>query len=267
MDINQMFNLDGKVAVVTGGNGGIGKGIAEGLAAAGASIVIAARNEQKSDSTVRELKALGADAMSIPTDVTSQEGIDDLATNTVSAYGKIDILVNNAGTNIRKRPEDYSLAEWDSLMNTNLRSAFMCSNAVYPHMKQSNAGKIINIGSMLSIFGSSYASVYSTTKGGLVQLTKSLAVAWAENNIQVNVILPGWIETDLTAGLRGAIVLPQNEQIPDVADVAKGISSRIPAGRWGKPSDLSGTAIFLATSASNYVTGVSFAVDGGYSVQ
>ena len=262
-----MFNLDGKVAIVTGGNGGIGKGIAEGLSVAGASIVVAARNETKSSNTVSELKALGADAMSIHTDVTSQDGIDDLVIDTLSAYGKIDILVNNAGTNIRKRPEDYSMAEWDSLMNTNLRSAFMCSNAVYPHMKQSHSGKIINIGSMMSIFGSSYASVYSAAKGGLVQLTKSLAVAWAENNIQVNAILPGWIETDLTAGLRGTVVLPQNEQIPDVADVAKGISSRIPAGRWGVPSDLSGTAIFLATSASNYVTGVSFAVDGGYSVR
>ena len=251
-----MFDLDGKVAIVTGGNGGIGKGIAEGLSAAGASIVIAARNETKSHSAVSDLKALGVDAMSIHTDVTSQEEIDDLVTKTVSTYGKIDILVNNAGTNIRKRPEEYSMAEWDSLMDTNLRSAFMCSTAVYPHMKRSKSGKIINIGSMMSIFGSSFASIYSATKGGMVQLTKSLAVAWAENNIQVNAILPGWIKTDLTASIP--------EQLPHVA---KEISSRIPAGRWGVPSDLSGTAIFLATSASNYVTGVAFAVDGGYSVR
>jgi 2-deoxy-D-gluconate 3-dehydrogenase len=157
---------------------------------------------------------------------------------------------------MRKKPQDYTLEEWDQIMHVNLRSAFLCSREVYPHMKDHGGGKIINIGSMTSIFGSDWAASYSASKGGLVQLSRSLALAWAEDNIQVNSILPGWFRTDLTDAI------PQRDP-----ERYRHISERIPAGRWGNPLDLRGVVVFLAGSASDYVTGAAIPVDGGYSVK
>ena len=251
----ELFDLEGKVAIVTGGNGGIGLGIAKGLAAANASVVVAARNEDKTFSAVQELRTLGSDASGISIDVSDEESIKTAVAETVDRYGRLDILVNNAGTTVRSRPEDYEAADWDLVQDVNLRGAFLCCREAYPHMVRQGGGKIVNIGSMTSIFGLDWGAPYAASKGGIVQLSKSLAIAWARDNIQVNAILPGWIETDLTA--------PLQERFPDRHAQ---ITSRIPHGRWGVPSDFAGIAMFLASGASDYVTGTAIPVDGGYSV-
>lgn len=251
----QAFDLTGRVAIVTGGNGGIGLGMARGLASAGASIVVAARNQEKSARAVAELTALGVQAIAVKTDVTDESAVATLVEATIERFGRVDVLVNNAGMNIRKPPQDLSLAEWRLIMDTNLTSAFLLSKAVYPHMKAQGGGKIVNIGSMMAIFGIPFSAAYASSKGGLVQLTKVLATAWAPDHIQVNAVLPGWIDTDLTIGARS--------EIPGFHDR---ILSRIPDGRWGDIDDLSGIAVFLASAASDYITGTAIPVDGGYSV-
>lgn len=248
-----MFDLKGKIAIVTGGNGGIGLGMARGLAGAGARIVIVARNEEKSNAAVRELQALGSAAFALRADVCDEQSVAAMVQETVDRCGRIDILVNNAGMSIRKPVQDLLLDEWRQVMDTNLTSAFLCARSVYPHMKQGGGGKIINIGSMLSIFGAPYAPAYGASKGGVVQLTKSLAAAWAVDAIQVNAVLPGWIDTDMTR---------QARQI--VPGLHERVLARTPAGRWGRMDDLAGVAVFLASSASDFVTGAAIPVDGGY---
>ena len=250
------FDLSGRVAIVTGGNGGIGFGMARGLAQAGATIVIAARNAAKSDAAVQALLGLGAEAAAVRVDVTSEADCAALVRTAVARFGRLDILVNNAGTNIRKPPEAYTMAEWHTLLETNLTSAFVCSRAAYPEMLRAGGGKIINVGSMMSIFGASFAVPYAATKGGIVQFTKALATAWAKDNIQVNAVLPGWIDTDLTVQAR--------QQVPGLHDR---VVARTPAGRWGTPEDHAGIAVFLASRASDFVTGTAIPVDGGYSAQ
>jgi len=178
--------------------------------------------------------------------------IDQAATR----HGRLDILVNNAGTTIRKPPDTLSTAEWHTVIDTNLTGAFICTHAAYPHMKQGGGGKVINIGSMMSIFGTAYAPAYAASKGGLVQLTRACATAWAKDNIQVNAVLPGWIDTDLTRSARR-----------EVAGLNERVLARTPAGRWGEPQDFAGIAVFLASAASDFVTGAAFPVDGGFSVQ
>ena len=200
----KLFDLTGKVAIVTGGNGGIGLGMARGLAQAGATVVLAARN---------------------------------------------------AGTNIRKQPQEYAIEEYRAVLDTNLTSAFMCCQAAYPAMVRAGGGKIINIGSMMSLFGAPYAAPYAASKGGIVQMTRALATSWAKDNIQVNAVLPGWIDTDLTRGAR--------EQ---VAGLHERVLARSPSGRWGRPEDFEGIAVFLATPASDFVTGTAIPIDGGYSI-
>ncbi len=251
--IVDLFDLTGKAAIVTGGNGGIGLGMAKGLGQAGASLLIVGRNAEKNAGAVAELRDTGAKAEAFAADVTSEEGCEALAAAALDRFGRIDILVNNAGINIRKNPEDLSLAEWREVMDTNLTSAFLCSKAVYPAMK-GRGGKIVNIGSMLSIFGAPFAAPYGASKGGIVQLTKALASSWARDNIQVNAVLPGWIDTDLTKTARN--------QIPTLNSR---VLMRTPARRWGVPDDLAGVAVFLASRASDFVTGTAIPVDGGYS--
>jgi 2-deoxy-D-gluconate 3-dehydrogenase len=249
-----MFELTGKVAFVTGGNGGIGLGMAKGLARAGAGIVVAARNRRKTDDAVELIQGLGDEALGLDIDVADEASVGAAVEKAIDRFGRIDILVNNAGVNIRKPPQEYTSEQWDEIIDINLKGTFLCSKAVYPHMVRSGGGKIINIGSMTSIFGVDWASAYGASKGGVVQLARSLAVAWAKDNIQVNTILPGWITTGLTSQLQA--------QFPERHSL---VSSRIPLGRWGEPDDLAGAAVFLSSRASDYVTGVALPVDGGYS--
>src|ERR1700748_1732471 len=249
------FDLTGKVAIVTGGNGGIGLGMARGLAEAGASVAIVGRNEAKSNGAAAELRQNGARAISVVADVTDTSAVAEMVARTVRELGRIDILVNNAGINIRKAPHALDLAEWDSVIKTNLTSAFLCSQAAYPAMKAAGGGKIINIGSMMSIFGASFAPAYAASKGGIVQFTRSCAVAWAADNIQANAVLPGWIDTDLTKRAR--------EQIDGLHDR---VLARTPAARWGAIDDFAGITVFLSSSASDFVTGTAIPVDGGFSI-
>jgi len=249
------FDLSGKVAIVTGGNGGIGLGMAQGLAGAGADIAVVGRNEAKSIAAVAELRGRGVRAISVATDVTDKAAVAAMVERTARELGRIDILVNNAGINIRKPPHTLDIAEWDSVIGTNLTSAFLCSQAVYGAMKETGGGKIINIGSMMSIFGASFAPAYAASKGGIVQFTRSCACAWAADNIQVNAVLPGWIDTDLTRRAR--------EEIDGLHDR---VLARTPTARWGAAADFAGIAVFLASGASDFVTGTAIPVDGGYSI-
>ena len=252
---NTSFNLSGQSAVITGGNGGIGLGIAVGLAEAGADILVAARNERKTAAAVKHLQGLGACAVGTTTNVQNEDEVTDMVKLALDEFGRLDILVNNAGIGIRKAPQDYTLEDWNLIMDINLTGTFLPCREAYPHMAAAGGGKIINIGSMTSVFGHDLVMPYSASKGGVVQLTKSLATAWAKDNIQVNAILPGWIETDMTEPLR------TQDSFRERYDL---ISARIPQGRWGTPEDMAGAAVFLAASASDYITGASIAVDGGY---
>ena len=251
-----LFDLKGRVALVTGGNGGIGLGMARGMAEAGAAIAIAGRNTAKSEAAAAELAKLGVKTAVLNVDVASEASCRKMIEDAAKALGRIDILVNNAGINIRKSADQMALAEWKQVIDVNLTSAFICSHAVYPKMKEEGGGKIINIGSMLSIFGAPFAPAYGASKGGIVQLTKSLATAWAKDNIQVNAVLPGWIDTELTKKARA-----------EVSGLNAMVLMRTPAKRWGTPADHAGVAVFLASKASDFVTGTSIPVDGGYSVQ
>ncbi len=249
------FDLKGRVAVITGGNGGIGLGMGRGLAEAGATVVVAARNKEKSDRAVAELRGLGAEAEAVEVDVADEGSIDALVKATLARFGRLDVLVNNAGMNIRKPVESLKLDEWRQVIDVNLTSAFLASRACYPVMKKQGRGKIINIGSMMSIFGASFAPAYAASKGGMVQLTKAMAAGWATDNIQVNAVLPGWIDTELTQRAR-----------QQIEGLHESVLRRTPAKRWGTEQDMAGVAVFLASSASDFVTGAAITVDGGYSI-
>jgi 2-dehydro-3-deoxy-D-gluconate 5-dehydrogenase len=249
-----LFDLTGKVAIVTGGNGGIGLGMAQGLAQAGAKIAVVGRNAEKSALAAQQLAdEAKVETLVVTADLGQADQIERVAAEVLDRFGRIDILFNNAGINIRKPPHELSLDDWHTVLDVNLTSAFLLSKAVYPAMKRAGGGKIINIGSMTSIFGSSFAPAYATSKGGIVQLTKSMALAWAPDHIQVNAILPGWFDTELTEKAR--------QEIPGLHER---VLARIAHGRWAKPADMAGTAVWLASPASDYVTGIVVPVDGGY---
>jgi 2-dehydro-3-deoxy-D-gluconate 5-dehydrogenase len=251
------FDLTGKAAIVTGGNGGIGLGIAIGLVEAGASVAVAGRNQEKTAAAVSDLNEIrSGSAIGVSVDVSTEDQVQRMVDETVASLGRLDIVVANAGIGIRRRPEEYTLEEFTTVMTTNLTAVFLCCRAAYPEMKKVGGGKIITIGSMTSLFGHAYSMPYAATKGGVVQLTRSLAISWAPDNIQANAILPGWIDTELTVGAR--------RHLPDLNER---VLARTPAGRWGVPDDLAGTAVFLASPASDFVTGTAIPVDGGYAVQ
>ena len=249
----KLFDLKGKTAIVTGGNGGIGLGIARGLSEAGANLVIVGRNVQKNQKAVASLRAENRSCLGLACDVSLKEDIDRCIEDTLTEFGRIDILVNNAGVSGGGAPEKLQDEVWDEVLDINLKSVLKFSQAVYPHLKSAGGGKIINIGSMYSIFGSPTVSPYAASKGGVIQLTKSLAVAWARHNIQVNALLPGWISTEMTAPAM------DNKAFYEL------IIARTPVARFGKPEELAGAAVFLASAASDFVTGISLPVDGGYS--
>ncbi|MPZ97864.1 MAG: glucose 1-dehydrogenase [Dehalococcoidia bacterium] len=251
---NPLFDLAGTAALVTGGNGGIGRGIALGLAAAGADIVVAARNEEKTRAVVAEIEACGRRAMGVACDVLQREHIDAAVERARSEFGRLDILVNNAGVAGGGPPQSLPEETWDRVVGTNLKAVFQCSQAAFPLLKEGGRGKVINIGSEYSLFGSPNVLPYSASKGGVIQLTKSLAAAWARDGIQVNAIIPGWITTDMTAGAKSDETFYNR------------IVARTPARRFGEPEELAGAAVFLASHASDFVTGQSVAVDGGYSI-
>jgi 2-deoxy-D-gluconate 3-dehydrogenase len=250
-----LFDLTGRVAVVTGGNGGIGRSIALGLAEAGAAVAVFGRNDEKNERVLSELKAIGVPSVAVMVDVTNRAGLEPALNRVESELGGIGILVNNAGNVslsggvLQEKPED-----WDSVIETQLNAVFLLSKLAAKSMLSRKGGKIINIGSMYSFFGSGLVPSYSAAKGAIVQLTKSMAIELAPHNIQVNAIAPGWIETDMTAPVR---TMPMNDEI----------LARTPAGRWGQPEEVTGTAVYLASRASDFVTGTTIRVDGGYAIR
>ena len=250
-----LFDLAGRVAVVTGGNRGLGLAMAQGLAAAGATAVIVGRDAVKSAAAVAEIRAGGGEALAFEADLASTEAVAGLFDWLDATTGRVDILVNNAGINRRHPPEDYPLDTWNEVMQVNLTSVFMCSQQAHRRMSRNGHGKIINIGSMTSILGAPLSPAYGASKGAIVALTRSLATAWAADNIQVNAILPGWIETELT-----------RRQMQEMPALQARILGRTPARRWGVPEDLAGAAGFLASDAAGFVTGTTIVVDGGFSI-
>ncbi|MBK6584962.1 MAG: SDR family oxidoreductase [Gammaproteobacteria bacterium] len=248
------FDLSGKAAIVTGGNGGIGRGIALALAEAGAAVCIAGRNQQKNETVRTEIEHLGGRCITVNCDVNNPGDVDTTIAATEKAFGGLDILVNNAGIAGLEPPEATTDEAWSQVIGTNLDSVFRFSRAAYPRLCARGGGKIINIGSEYSIFGSPFAVSYAASKGAVIQLTKSLAIAWAAHGIQVNAIIPGWIATDMTAVVK------------EMGEVYQQILERTPARRFGEPEECGGAAVFLASAASNFVTGHSLIVDGGYSV-
>ncbi len=250
-----LFDLTGQVAIVTGGNRGIGRGIALGLAEAGAAVAVFGRNEEKNQQVLSELKAIGVLALAVKVDMTNRAGLEPALNTVESELGSVSILVNNAGNVslsggvLNERPED-----WDCVIETQLNSVFLLSKLAARSMISHKRGKIINIGSMYSYFGSGLIPSYSAAKGAIIQLTKSMAIELAPHNIQVNAIAPGWIETDMTSPVR---TMPLNDEI----------LARTPAGRWGQPEEIAGTAVYLASRASDFVTGTTIRVDGGYAIR
>lgn len=252
------FTLSGRVAVITGGNRGIGRSIALGMARAGAAIAVLARNEEKNGQVLAELKAIGVPAIALRLDVTERTTLADAIMEVESALGGVDILVNNAGIaivsgGILNESED----NWDTVIETHLNACFLLSKLAATSMVQRKRGKIINLASMYSYFGAGAIPSYSAAKGAIVQLTKSMAIELAAHNIQVNAIAPGWITTEMTAIVRDN---------PDWADFNKLILTRTPAGRWGDADEVAGAAVFLASAAADFITGTTLPVDGGYSI-
>jgi 2-deoxy-D-gluconate 3-dehydrogenase len=250
-----VFSLAGRVALVTGGSSGIGLGMARGLLRAGASVMVAARGAERNAAAVAELCAFGP-ADSVVADVTDEASVQAMVAACVARFGRLDILVANAGTSVRKLPQSLTLADWRLVLDTNLTSTLLAAQAAHPHLKASGHGRVITNGSMMSLFASSYSAAYAASKGGVVQLTRALAVAWAPDGITANCILPGWVDTPLTQGARR-----------EVPGLHERVLARTPAARWGSPADFEGIAAFLASDAARFVTGTAIPVDGGYSVQ
>jgi 2-deoxy-D-gluconate 3-dehydrogenase len=250
----RMFDLSGRVAVVTGGNGGIGRGIALGLGEAGAAVAILARNEEKNRATLAELEKLGVPAAAIKLDVTRRDDLASAMAQAENKLGPVDILVNNAGIAINGPALTLEPEAWDRVIETNLNSCFFLSQIAARTMASRKGGKIINIASEYSRFGGAGVVSYSAAKGGLVQMTKTLAVELARHNVQVNAIVPGWIKTDMTVPAQSGPFYDE-------------IILRTPAGRFGEPEEMAGTAVFLASRASDFVTGAIVYVDGGFAIR
>jgi gluconate 5-dehydrogenase len=246
------FNLDGKVAVVTGGAGGIGQALALGLADAGADVVVASRDLKKLEKVADQIRAKGKKSLAISTDVTDEKSVANMVENAVKKFGHIDVLVNGAGLAIRKPADTFPVDEWQRVMDVNTRGTFLCCQAVGKVMLKQKSGKIINISSVRGRYGlpAGYAA-YCASKGAVDTLTRTLACEWAKSNILVNAIAPTVIETELT-----------RELLADV-EYAKTMKARIPMGRWGLTDDLIGPCVFFASDASNFVTGQILYIDGG----
>jgi len=249
-----MFDLTGRVAVVTGGNGGIGLGIAIGLAKAGASVGILARNEEKNRAALDQLRVHEARSLALHLDVTYRAALKPALEEIEQKLGPVDILVNNAGIVLTGGSLKSAPGAWDQVIETNLNSCFFLSQHAAKSMIRRQRGKIINVASEYSYFGNQIAPSYAASKGGVIQLPRSMAIEFAAHNIQVNALVPGWIESDMTEPIKS---MPFYDEI----------MMRTPARRFGTPAECAGATIFLASSASDFVTGATIVVDGGYAIR
>jgi 2-dehydro-3-deoxy-D-gluconate 5-dehydrogenase len=254
----RMFDLSGKVALVTGGNGGIGRGIALGLARAGANVAIVARNEERNRATQKDLAALGVKALALKVDLSNRKALGPAFDQIERELGPIDILVNNAGFAILKGVLDHSEEDWDAVLETNLTACFILSKYAAQSMITRKRGKIINVASIGGYMGTPIFPSYGVSKGGLLQLTRCLAIELAPHNIQVNSLAPGWTTTDMTDWIRND---------PRYAAVKDEMVARTPAGRFADPDEMAGAAVFLASDASQFVTGTDLIADGGFRIR
>ena len=252
MNAKQLFDLTGRVAIVTGGSAGLGRQMAHGLAEMGANVVLCARKKERCEQAAEELRQIGVQSLALGCDIRNPEQIHAVVEATISQFGKIDILINNAGSSWGAPVEEMRLEHWNKVIETNLTATFLVSQTVGRYMVPRRKGKIINIASVAGLHGASpelQAIGYHASKGGVIAFTKDLACKWAPHNIQVNAIAPGWFPTHMSA-----VVIEQNKEV---------LLKRIPAGRFGGDDDLKGVAVFLASDASSYVTGHILVVDGG----
>lgn len=250
--MNNLFELNGRVALVIGGHGGIGKAITLGLADAGADVVVASRNLEALENTVKEIKAKGRKSLAVTVDVVDEKQVSDMVATILKSFARIDILVNAAGLAIRKPADSFPIDEWQKVMDINARGTFICCQAVGRVMLKQKSGRIINVSSVRGRYGlpSGYAA-YCPSKGAVDTLTRTLACEWAKSNVLVNAVAPTIVETDLT---KGALADPA---------YAKQMKDRIPMGKWAMPEDIVGAVIFFAAEASSFITGQILYIDGG----
>jgi NAD(P)-dependent dehydrogenase (short-subunit alcohol dehydrogenase family) len=250
--MHELFDLTGKVAIVTGTSRGLGQYLGRALAKAGADLVITSRDVSRLTEFRREIESLGRKALPVRLDVCSEQDIREMVRTVMAEYGRIDVLVNNAGLNIRGPSTEFGWDDWDTVLQTNLKGSFFCSQAVAQEMIRQGGGRIINIGSCTCVFGMEGIAPYTASRGGILAMTRSLAAEWGRHGITVNVLAPGWFKTAQNA------VLYENKPWVEM------ITGRIPLGRPGQPHDLDGSIVFLASDASAYITGQILLVDGGF---
>ncbi len=253
MDI---FDLTGKVAIITGGNGGLGLGMARGLASAGAAVAVVGRNQDKIDNAVKTLAAAGAQALGIQADVSSEDDVNRMVRETVDHFGRVDILVNNAAISWGIHPDKMTLDEWNNFIAVNLTSCFLTCRACFPEMVKAGGGKIINVGSIITKLGFGKLVHYAAAKGGMDHMTQSLAQGWGKHNIQVNAVLPGLVDTEMMP-CSGPKAMTRAVQY---------VSKKSPVGRYGVPEDFHGLSILLSSKASDFITGAIIVADGGLSL-
>lgn len=252
----EVFKLDGRVALVTGGNRGLGFAMAQGLAEAGANVVVTSRDQEKAVSSARTItEATGNKALGITVDVTNARQVEAMVQQVIAEFGHIDILVNNAGINIRKPIEEFDEESWDRVQAANLKAPYLCSRAVVPYLKAQRRGRIINIASMLGMVGLAERAAYCSSKGGVIQLTKVLALELAAYNVTVNAICPGPFATEI------------NTPVLNNPEANQFFLDHIALKRWGKPEEMKGVIVFLASEASSFMTGAALTVDGGWTAE
>jgi NAD(P)-dependent dehydrogenase (short-subunit alcohol dehydrogenase family) len=253
MSVLDKFKLDGKVAIVTGGSRGLGKVMAKALSEAGASVVVTARTLESAEAAAKEISP--TNALGLAVDVVKSADVDAMIARTLERFGRVDILVNNAGINIRGPIETLKEEDWDAVIDTNLKGPWLCCRAVAPIFKAQKSGRVINLSSMMGEISIADRTPYSSSKGGLTLMTKTLALEWAKYGITINALCPGPFMTEINTAL-----------LKDPAVNAQFVS-KIPLGRWGDPQELGPVAVFLASDASSFMTGATLFIDGGYTAQ